>query len=55
MTFKSYPNKKTAPQRMTRKRMRRDVFVANKKAAKLARKAARLERKSLAEQEQVEG
>jgi len=54
MNYKSYPTKKSAPQRMTRKRMRRDVFVSNKKAAKAARKAARLERKSLALQEQVE-
>jgi len=53
MNFKSYATKKTTPQRMTRKRMRRDVFMNNKKLTKVARKAARLERKSLA-QEQVE-
>jgi hypothetical protein len=39
--MKSYPTKKTTPQRMTRKRMRREVFVANKKAARLARKVRR--------------
>ena len=45
--MKSYPNSKTMPQRMARKRMRRDVFIANKKASKLRRKSERLERKSL--------
>jgi hypothetical protein len=47
MQYTSYPTKETAPQRMTRKRMRQTVFVANKKMAKATRKAARLERKSL--------
>jgi len=51
--MKAYPNRKTSPQRMSRKRARRDVFEANRTATKKARKAARLERKSLA-QEQVE-
>ncbi len=46
MNFKGYLTKKTAPQRMTRKRMRRDVFVSNSKMGKAARKARRLERKS---------
>jgi hypothetical protein len=36
------PNKKTAPQRMSRKRLRNEVFIKNRKAAKKAR-AARLE------------
>jgi hypothetical protein len=42
--MKSYPTKQSMPQRMARKRMRRDVFVANKKAAKARRKSARLAR-----------
>ncbi len=42
--MRGYPTKKTMPQRMSRKRLRRDVFVANKKATKLRRKAARLSR-----------
>jgi hypothetical protein len=54
MNYKSYRDIKTATSRMTRKRMRRDVFTANKKAAKLARKARQIERKSQAEAEQVE-
>jgi hypothetical protein len=44
--FKSYGTKVTVKQRMARKRMRRDVFLANKRMAKVARKARRLERKS---------
>ena len=51
MQYKAYPTVKSTPQRMARKRMRRDVFVANKKMAKIARKAARLERKSVQEGE----
>jgi hypothetical protein len=39
MMYKSYGNKKTAPNRMTRKRLRRDVFIYNKKAKKLFRKS----------------
>lgn len=42
--YKSYPTKTTTPNRKTRKGMRRDVFVTNKKATKLRRKAARLAR-----------
>lgn len=37
-----YANKKSSPQRMTRKRARNDVFMKNKKATKRA-KAVRLE------------
>ena len=54
MNFKSYPNKGTTPQRMVRKRTRRDVFVANRRMGKLAKEARRLERKSTEEQEQGE-
>jgi hypothetical protein len=46
MNYKSYGNQKSTPSRMSRKRMRRDVFMGNKKMAKALRKAARLERKS---------
>jgi hypothetical protein len=53
MKYKAYPNKKSTPSRMTRKRLRRDVFLSNKRLAKAARKARRLERKSL-EIEQIE-
>jgi hypothetical protein len=45
MHYKSYPNKKSTPSRMTRKHTRHDVFVANKKMAKARRKAARLARR----------
>lgn len=51
MNYKNYPTVKSAPQRMTRKRMRREVFESNRKMAKLARKAKRLERKSPALEE----
>ena len=44
--YKAYPNSSTTPQRMSRKRLRRDVFLANKKASHARRKAKRLERKS---------
>jgi len=54
MNYKSRGTKQSQPSRMTRKRMRRDVFLANSKMAKALRKAARLERKSLALQEEVE-
>lgn len=37
-----YGNKKTSPQRMSRKRLRSEVFIKNRKATKRAR-AARLE------------
>lgn len=47
-----YHNKKTAPSRMARKRSRQDVFIKNKKATRLRRKAARLLRK---QQDVVEG
>lgn len=40
--YLAYPNKKTSPQRMSRKRLRNDVFMKNRKATKRA-KAARLE------------
>lgn len=43
--YKPYPNKKTLPSRMARKRGRSDVFRFNRSAAKLARKTARLARK----------
>lgn len=52
MNYKVYGTKKVTPSRMTRKRARRDVFLANKKAAKTARKARRLERKSLKQVEE---
>lgn len=54
MNLKSYPTKKTMPQRTARKRARRDVFLANRKMGKLAREARRLERKSTEIQEQIE-
>jgi len=54
MKFKSYPDRKSTPSRMARKRMRRDVFIVNKKMARVARKARRLERKSQEQTEQVE-
>lgn len=47
MQYKAYGNRKSTPSRMARKHARREVFVANKKMAKAARKAARLKRKSL--------
>lgn len=49
MQFKSYPNSKTTPNRKTRKGARRDVFMTNKKAAKLRKKAARALRQETAE------
>jgi hypothetical protein len=51
MNFKSYGTRKTVKQRMARKRMRRDVFLANAKLAKAARKARRLEHKRLLSEE----
>jgi hypothetical protein len=50
MTYKSYPTKATTPQRMARKRTRRDVFVFNRRAAKLRRKEARIARQTLVEE-----
>ena len=47
MKNQSYGKETTTPNRKTRKGMRNSVFIANKKMAKVARKAARLERKSL--------
>lgn len=47
MNYKSYGNQKSTASRMARKRMRRDVFEHNRKAARLVRKAKRAERKSL--------
>ena len=52
--MRAYGTHKTHPSRMARKRLRRDVFLANKKAAHIRKKAARLERKSLALLEEVE-
>ena len=46
MNYKAYGTRKTVPQRMTRKRARRDVFLANSRMAKAARKARRLKQKS---------
>lgn len=46
MNYKPYLTAKSTPNRKTRKGSRRDIFLANKHAAKKARKAARLERKS---------
>lgn len=40
--MQSYLTKKTAPQRMSRKRSRRDIFIKNKKETKLRRKAVLL-------------
>jgi hypothetical protein len=51
MHYKSYGTRKDTPSRMARKHKRREVFVANKKMAKARKKAARLERKALAESE----
>lgn len=47
--MKPYGNKKATPQRMARKRMRRDVFVANRKESKLRREARRLLRQQALE------
>ena len=47
MKYLSYGKSIDTPSRKTRKGMRNSVFIANKKMAKAARKAARLERKSL--------
>ena len=46
-TYKSYAKATDTPSRKTRKGLRNSAFIANKKMAKAARKAARLERKSL--------
>jgi hypothetical protein len=45
--MKAYGIKSIVPSRMARKRMRREVFVTNKKASKIARKLRRLKQKSL--------
>ncbi len=47
MDYKSYPTKKGTPSRLARKHRRREVFVANKKAARARRKAERLLRRQL--------
>jgi len=47
MNYKALGNKKSVPQRMARKRMRRDVFVYNRKAKKLLKKSLRKQRKDL--------
>lgn len=52
MAYKSYPTVISTPQRMARKRLRRDIFVANKKAAKARRKAKRSEHKMTAAKEE---
>lgn len=49
MNYKPYGNKKTAPSRMTRKRLRRDVFMFNKTEVKRLRSALRRQRRELAE------
>jgi hypothetical protein len=46
--MKSYAKVADTPSRKSRKGMRREVFLANKKATHIRKKAARLERKSLA-------
>ena len=51
MNFKAYGTRTTVKQRMTRKRLRRDVFLANARMVKVARKAKRLERKSLVQEQ----
>jgi hypothetical protein len=52
MNYKSYGTRKSTPSRMTRKHMRRDVFVSNKKMARVQRKSLRLKRKSLEQSEE---
>lgn len=42
--YRNYPNKLDTPSRMTRKQARRDVFMTNKKVARLRRKTARVAR-----------
>lgn len=42
-----YTNKKTTPNRMTRKQSRRKVWLENSKAKKLLRKKLRVERNAL--------
>ncbi len=51
MNYKSYAKSVDTPSRKTRKGLRKSVFIANKKMAKMARKAARLERKSQVSEE----
>ena len=46
--MKKYPNKLEVPNRMTRKRARRDVFIKNKKATKIRRKKQLLANRELA-------
>lgn len=50
MRYLAYARSDTMPQRMARKRARRDVFAANKRAKRLQRKAERLKRKSQEEE-----
>jgi hypothetical protein len=45
MNYKTYGNRKTVPSRMSRKRLRRDVFVKNKLAKKLLKSQARRNRR----------
>lgn len=53
MFYKSYGNKQSTPSRLARKHMRKEVFLANAKMAKKARKARRLERKALQMENEV--
>jgi len=46
MQYKSFGNKKTVPSRMSRKRLRREVFVYNKTASKKLRSSLRRERRA---------
>lgn len=45
--FLSYGNKKSVPSRMARKRLRCEVFIKNKKAARIRRKLQREMRRDL--------
>jgi hypothetical protein len=47
MQYKSYGTTKSTPNRLARKHLRREVFMANKKMARARRKANRLFRRSL--------
>lgn len=44
-TYKSYGTVKSTPSRRSRKNLRQEVFMFNKRAARLKRKEARLARK----------
>lgn len=49
MNYKSYGTRQSTPSRKTRKSMRSQVFLANKRMGKLARKAAKAKEASLEE------